>query len=320
MSSNLWHAINFKIWMCVLESIRERKCHIISKCIYSDGIRAGMRMAKEQSQKNLSKPSDHWIEFVKVSRWRCEATMWRIVHERNRMHEKVCLVAGTQPGVPRDDKGVGRLKHCWRTGKGAAEAVSWLVTWFPRYRPDSLLRSLRQHIVGDRKPLKKFKQEVKSIFTFFPSFQELPMRGFTDNCFCIKLLPPQALYNLFSLLHFYSHENMIIWISDSNLHRKIIVGYMLSLLGVLHDLLSLISFCPDLYCLKSFSLQRPISMTTSPSSIQQLTIVIWTPFDIFELSFIELLLIYVTLCGLFSLLDWALWVWGWGLNIILILC
>lgn len=39
---------------------------------------------------------------------------------------------------------------------------------------ENMLKSLIQPTAGNRKPLKKFKQKVKSILTFFPAFQVLP--------------------------------------------------------------------------------------------------------------------------------------------------
>lgn len=69
---------------------------------------------------------------------------------------------------------------------------------------ENMLKTLLQPSVGNRKPLKKFKQEVKSVLTCFPSFQVLSstllMKGFTDSCLYIKPLPPQTSCNLFSLM------------------------------------------------------------------------------------------------------------------------
>lgn len=134
---------------------------------------------------------------------------------------------------------------------------------------------------------------------FLPS---LPMKGFTDSCLYIKPLPPQTSCNLFSLLHFYSHEDMIIIIFDSKICYTILIVYSLEFY--------LIYLCSDLYSLKSYSFQRPISMATSPRHCFPIFLKCTAAFQcylnpilLFKSLFIDLLLIYVTFCGKFSLLD-----------------
>ena len=79
--------------------------------------------------------------------------------------------AGTQPGVPWEVSREGGWNVAGGLGTGCKMTPEVLV----RIRGlENILRSLLQPIVGNRRPLKKFKQEVKSVLTFLSSSQVRP--------------------------------------------------------------------------------------------------------------------------------------------------
>ena len=160
---------------------------------------------------------------------------------RNRMSEKCGW----------GDNRFGQPEHCWRAGKGVRRQcvdLIWLLSCRPVWEVlKTMPRGLPQPIVGSMMLLKKFKWEVESLWTFSPSFQP-PTRGFIDTCFYIIPSPLQTSCNSFPCRT--SVVTKMIQTSDSRIGYKILVCYMLSLLQFSYYLLSLTSFCPDLYTLK----------------------------------------------------------------------
>lgn len=200
---------------------------------------------------------------------------------------------------------MGRLGHHW--GPGGRTVVR---NKAPRCGPACLnarefaLIYCRQWEATGRNSSRK--SSLSNIF-FFLLFGYAPIRGFTNSYFYIKL----------HATCFPCWTSIVAkpWLPEFLIQRFLVSFPPRSLLSPVSWFLFALIFT-----LKFYSFQMPLLLgivSCSSPSVQQLTIITWTSLYFFELSLNFSWCIYF---GIFGLLDWALWVQRWDLNVLSIIC